>query len=348
MRSPSLFWPEFWRIPGDPGCCGGQPFDPLARWSKLPASSIETSLRKGVGPMNRSREGEGMEFEAGMTRHGFRLVEARSISEIDSRGLLFEHVRSGARLVKFENRDDDKVFMIGFRTPPPDSTGLPHILEHSVLCGSRKFPSKEPFVALLKGSLKTFLNAFTSPDRTGYPVASRNAKDFTNLMDVYLDAVLYPRLLEDPRILMQEGWHHELDEPGGEVNYKGVVYNEMRGAYSMPESLLFRRIKQSLFPDTAYGVDSGGDPDVIPELTQERFAAFHRRFYHPIERRHRHLRRRRYAVRAGLHRPRIPLCIRPQGRGFGPGHPARPSTVRWMSSTNTRSPRASPRKARST
>lgn len=222
-----------------------------------------------------------MENAVGREHHGFRLTEIHDMKEIGSRGLRFEHVKSGARLVKFENRDDDKVFMIGFRTPPPDNTGLPHIMEHSVLCGSRKFPSKEPFVELLKGSLKTFLNAFTSPDCTVYPVASRNAKDFRNLMDVYLDAVLYPRLLDDPRILMQEGWHHEIDEPGGEISYKGVVYNEMRGAYSTPEALLYRRIRQSLFPDTAYGTDSGGDPDAIPELTQERFTAFHRRFYHP-------------------------------------------------------------------
>lgn len=222
-----------------------------------------------------------MAFEAGKTYHGFVLIDKHDISEINSKGLLFEHEKSGARLVKLENSDDNKLFSIAFRTPPRDSRGLPHILEHSVLCGSRKFPSKEPFVELLKGSLKTFLNAMTFPDKTMYPIASRNTKDFFNLMDVYLDAVLYPNIHTKPEILKQEGWHFELNSPEEEITYKGVVYNEMRGAYSTPEEMLTRKIFESLFPNTAYGVDSGGDPDVIPELTQEQFCAFHSEYYHP-------------------------------------------------------------------
>ncbi len=222
-----------------------------------------------------------MAFETGKTYHGFKLLEKDDIKEINSEGLLFEHEKTRARLVKLENSDDNKLFSIAFRTPPQDSRGLPHILEHSVLCGSRKFPSKEPFVELLKGSLKTFLNAMTFPDKTMYPVASRNTRDFFNLMDVYLDAVLYPNLLTQPEIMKQEGWHFELDNPDDEITYKGVVYNEMRGAYSAPETILTRRILNLLFPDTVYGVDSGGDPDVIPELTQEQFRAFHRDYYHP-------------------------------------------------------------------
>lgn len=222
-----------------------------------------------------------MAFETGKTYHGFVLIDKHDISEVNSKGLLFEHEKSGARLVKLENSDDNKLFSITFRTPPQDSRGLPHILEHSVLCGSRKFPSKEPFIELLKGSLKTFLNAMTFPDKTMYPIASRNTKDFFNLMDVYLDAVLYPNLLVQPEIMMQEGWHYELNSPEEEITYKGVVYNEMRGAYSTPEAMLTRKIFESLFPDTAYGADSGGDPDVIPELTQEQFCAFHSEYYHP-------------------------------------------------------------------
>ncbi len=216
----------------------------------------------------------------GETVSGFRLVEEREIDEIASRARLFEHIKSGARLLHLKNDDDNKVFSIAFRTPPTDSTGVPHILEHSVLCGSRKYPSKEPFVELLKGSLSTFLNAFTFPDKTVYPVASRNEKDLFNLVDVYLDAVLFPQLHETPEILMQEGWHYELDESGALV-INGVVYNEMKGAFSSPEATLMRKIRLSLFPDTPYGVESGGDPDAIPNLTQERFTEFHKRFYHP-------------------------------------------------------------------
>lgn len=179
------------------------------------------------------------------------------------------------------NDDENKVFGIVFRTPPNDSTGIPHILEHSVLCGSRKYPLKEPFVELLKGSLHTFLNAFTYPDRTCYPVASTNTKDFYNLVDVYLDAVFFPKCLEDYQTFQQEGWHYELNNPSEDISYKGVVFNEMKGVYSQPDNILGRAAQQALFPDNTYGVDSGGDPRVIPKLTYEEFKEFHRKYYHP-------------------------------------------------------------------
>ena len=179
------------------------------------------------------------------------------------------------------NDDDNKVFSITFRTPPEDSTGVAHIVEHSVLCGSRQFPLKEPFVELVKGSLNTYLNAMTFPDKTMYPVASRNEKDFHNLMHVYLDAVFYPNIEKSPETLMQEGWHYELDNKEGEITYKGVVYNEMKGVFSSPDAILDQKIFELLFPDTAYGVESGGDPDDIPNLTQEQFVNFHKQYYHP-------------------------------------------------------------------
>jgi len=222
-----------------------------------------------------------MDLKIGDVYHGFRLTDEREIKEINSVARLFTHERSGARLLSLSNDDDNKVFAISFRTPPRDSTGLPHILEHSVLCGSRKFPVKEPFVELIKGSLNTFLNAFTYPDKTMYPVASRNEKDFRNLMDVYLDAVFHPRIYDKPEILMQEGWHYEIEKRDDPITYRGVVYNEMKGAFSSPDQVLFRKIQESLFPDTPYGVESGGDPEVIPTLTQEQFVDFHRTYYHP-------------------------------------------------------------------
>ncbi|UCB46944.1 MAG: insulinase family protein [Spirochaetota bacterium] len=222
-----------------------------------------------------------MKFERGKSYHGFTLEREKKIQEINGMGRIFLHPQSGARLCYLECDDDNKVFAIGFRTPPFDSTGTPHILEHSVLCGSRKFPSKEPFVELAKGSLHTFLNAMTYPDKTLYPVASKNERDLFNLMDVYLDAVLYPNIYKYQEIFMQEGWHYELTEKDGEISYKGVVYNEMKGAYSTPEEILFRKIHESLFPDNTYSYESGGDPDIIPELTYEKFLAFHRNFYHP-------------------------------------------------------------------
>ncbi len=222
-----------------------------------------------------------MRFTVNEKYHGFRLVEQQEVKEINSNALIFEYEKNGAKLLFLENNDDNRVFAITFRTPPHDSTGLPHILEHSVLCGSRKYPVKEPFVELAKGSLNTFLNAFTFSDKTMYPVASRNEQDFRNLMDVYLDAVFYPNIEKHPEILQQEGWHYHLEDPNGEITYKGVVYNEMKGAFSSPESILFRKIQESLFPDTPYGVESGGDPEVIPELTQEQFVAYHHKYYHP-------------------------------------------------------------------
>jgi Zn-dependent M16 (insulinase) family peptidase len=219
--------------------------------------------------------------EKGKQIHGFRLQEVTQIQEMNSTALEFIHEKSGARLLYLQNEDDNKVFSISFRTPPPDSTGVPHIMEHSVLCGSRKFLVKEPFIELAKGSLNTFLNAMTYPDKTMYPVASRNDKDFINLMDVYMDAVLYPSIYEKPEILMQEGWHYELEDRNQPLTYKGVVYNEMKGAFSSPERVLFGEIQQSLYPDTPYANESGGDPDYIPDLTQEDFIAFHKQYYHP-------------------------------------------------------------------
>lgn len=221
-----------------------------------------------------------MNWKVGDVICGFCLRECREIKEINSVGYLMEHEKSGAQLLYLKNEDDNKVFSISFRTPPSDDTGVAHIVEHSVLCGSRKFPLKEPFVELVKGSLNTFLNAMTFPDKTMYPIASRNDKDFHNLMDVYLDAVFYPSMHEEREILMQEGWHYELDE-NDELIYRGVVYNEMKGALSSPESVLDQKIMESLFPDTTYGYESGGEPDAIPNLTQEAFLSFHRAYYHP-------------------------------------------------------------------
>lgn len=215
------------------------------------------------------------------TVHGFRLVRKTHVEEISSEAFVFEHEKSGARLFFLQNDDDNKVFSITFRTPPVDNTGVAHIVEHSVLCGSRKYPLKEPFVELVKGSLNTFLNAMTYPDKTMYPVASRNGKDFQNLMDVYLDAVFYPNMRENPQILMQEGWHYEISDAAEPLKYSGVVYNEMKGALSSPDDLLENRIMSSLYPDTTYGFESGGDPASITDLTQEQFIAFHSRYYHP-------------------------------------------------------------------
>lgn len=218
------------------------------------------------------------------TEHGFTLIETREIPELNTVGKLYRHEKTGAELLSLENDDENKVFGITFRTPPPDSTGLPHIMEHSVLCGSRKYPVKEPFVELVKGSLNTFLNAMTFSDKTCYPVASQNLQDFYNLIDVYLDAVFFPRLTLE--ILEQEGWHYEFNEgAGGELDapltYKGVVFNEMKGAYASPDSLIARYSEQSLFPDNVYSQDSGGDPEVIPELSYTQFKRFHEIYYHP-------------------------------------------------------------------
>lgn len=213
-----------------------------------------------------------------MNRRDFELLRDEEIPELNTHALLYRH-RTGCEIVSLINEDENKVFGINFRTPPADSTGIAHILEHSVLCGSRKYPVKEPFVELIKGSLNTFLNAFTYPDKTCYPVASTNLQDFYNLIDVYLDAVFYPRLT--PEVLQQEGWHYELEDAGDPLRYKGVVFNEMKGAYSDPERILAERTQQSVFPDTTYGVDSGGDPRHIPALSFAQFKRFHEEFYHP-------------------------------------------------------------------
>ncbi|PKA56112.1 Presequence protease 1, chloroplastic/mitochondrial [Apostasia shenzhenica] len=212
---------------------------------------------------------------------GFEKIAEQFISECKSTGTLYKHKKTGAEVISVSNDDENKVFGIVFRTPPKDSTGIPHILEHSVLCGSRKYPLKEPFVELLKGSLHTFLNAFTYPDRTCYPVASTNIKDFYNLVDVYLDAVFFPKCVKDFRTFQQEGWHYELNDPTEEISFKGVVFNEMKGVYSQPDNILGRASQQALFPENTYGVDSGGDPKVIPKLTFEEFKEFHQKYYHP-------------------------------------------------------------------
>ncbi len=211
----------------------------------------------------------------------YELIQQRSLSDLQSEGYLLRHKKSGARVLLMENDDDNKVFAIGFRTPPEDSTGVPHILEHSVLCGSKNFPVKDPFVELVKGSLNTFLNAMTYPDKTIYPVASCNDQDFQNLMHVYMDAVLYPNIYEHEEIFRQEGWSYQLESEEDALTYNGVVYNEMKGAFSSPEGVLDRVVLNELFPDTTYANESGGDPDVIPELTYEQFLDFHRRYYHP-------------------------------------------------------------------
>ena len=212
-------------------------------------------------------------------KYGFELLEEKEIREIASKIRLYRHKKTGARLLSMLNDDENKVFGITFRTPPKDNTGVAHILEHSVLCGSRKYPVKEPFVELLKGSLQTFLNAMTYPDKTCYPVASQNLRDFYNLVDVYLDAVFFPRITKE--IFAQEGWHYELHELNEPLRYKGVVYNEMKGAYSSADNLLAEYAQQSLFPDTPYSLDSGGNPEHIPDLTYEEFKEFHHRYYHP-------------------------------------------------------------------
>jgi len=213
------------------------------------------------------------------TTHGFLLEREERIAELSATARIYRHEKTGARLLSLESPDENKVFGVAFRTPPMDSTGLPHILEHSVLCGSRKFPVKEPFVELIKGSLNTFLNALTFPDKTCYPVASANLQDFYNLVDVYLDAVFFPRLTENT--LKQEGWHYDVEDAAAPLALKGVVFNEMKGVYSSPDSLLAEYSQRALFPDVCYGLDSGGDPERIPDLTFAQFMDYHRRLYHP-------------------------------------------------------------------
>lgn len=211
----------------------------------------------------------------------YEKIKSEELQDLNGQGYLLRHKKSGARIAIVENEDENKVFYIGFRTPPKNSTGVAHILEHSVLCGSAKFPAKDPFVELVKGSLNTFLNAMTYPDKTVYPIASCNDKDFQNLMHVYMDAVFYPNIYQRREIFMQEGWHYEMESEEDELTLNGVVYNEMKGAFSSPESILFRQIQNSLFPDTPYGVESGGDPSFIPDLSYEEFLEFHKKYYHP-------------------------------------------------------------------
>ena len=211
----------------------------------------------------------------------YEIVSLEYIDEIKSQAALLRHRKTGARIAVLANDDENKTFNIGFRTPPKDSTGVAHIMEHSVLCGSEKFPAKDPFVELAKGSLNTFLNAMTYPDKTVYPIASCNDADFQNLMHVYLDAVFHPNIYIHDEIFRQEGWHYELTDKDAPLIYNGVVYNEMKGAFSAPEQILYRKITDTLFPDTIYSVESGGDPDVIPQLTYAQFLDFHRKYYHP-------------------------------------------------------------------
>lgn len=211
----------------------------------------------------------------------YEVLEKRVISDLNSEGYILRHKKTGANITLVLNDDENKVFYIGFRTPPTDSTGVAHIMEHSVLCGSKNFPVKDPFIELAKGSLNTFLNAMTYPDKTVYPVASCNDKDFRNLVHVYLDAVFYPNIYKEEKIFRQEGWHYEMESPEEELTINGVVYNEMKGAFSSPDDIVEREIMNSLYPDVTYGTESGGDPEVIPQLTYEAFIAFHQKFYHP-------------------------------------------------------------------
>ncbi|KXL53206.1 peptidase M16C associated [Anaerotignum neopropionicum] len=222
-----------------------------------------------------------MEIKLNSMIHGFLLKEKETIKDIHADAYLFEHIKSGARLFYIKSSDSNKVFSISFKTPPEDDCGTPHILEHSVLCGSRKYTSKDPFNELAKGSLNTFLNAFTYGDKTMYPIASCNEEDFHNLMDVYLDAVFYPNIYIKKEIFMQEGWRYLIHEETGELDVTGVVYNEMKGALSDPESLLQGAISRSLFGKTTYGFESGGTPEAIPDLTYENFLSFHEKYYHP-------------------------------------------------------------------
>lgn len=216
-----------------------------------------------------------------MNISGYTLQYKEKLDDINSNGYVLIHNKTGAKVVLIENDDDNKTFGIGFKTPPEDSTGVAHILEHSVLCGSEKYPIKDPFVELIKGSLNTFINAMTYPDRTIYPVSSVNDKDFNNLMDVYLNAVFFPNIYNKKEIFLQEGWHYHLEDKDDDITYNGVVYNEMKGVYSSAENILEERLLEVLMPDTQYAVSSGGNPKYIPELTYDNFLKFHKKYYHP-------------------------------------------------------------------
>mmetsp|Transcript_45662 Transcript_45662/g.140731 ORF Transcript_45662/g.140731 Transcript_45662/m.140731 type:complete len:1065 (+) Transcript_45662:44-3238(+) len=264
------------------GASGGLVSRPHAFSASAPAaisrraSSVHASVAISKPPLPEVVE------RAPATHPAFELVRVEMVDEYTIKVATYRHRQSGAEVISAQADDENKVFGIAFRTPVEDSTGVPHILEHSVLCGSAKYTSKEPFTELLKGSLQTFLNAFTYPDRTCYPVASCNTKDFYNLVNVYLDAVLSPRAKRDPTVFAQEGWHYELDAAEEPLTYKGVVFNEMKGVYSSPDQLHYRALKKALFRGhPIYAIDSGGDPRSIPTLTYDAFADFHRRYYHP-------------------------------------------------------------------
>ena len=213
--------------------------------------------------------------------NNYKLIEEKYIDEVASNCKVYTHIKTGARVLTLENNDDNKAFGIGFRTPPERGNGVCHIVEHCVLSGSRKFKTKEPFMDLIKSSLQTFLNAMTFPDKTIYPVSSRNEKDFYNLMDVYLDAVFHPAIYEEEKIFLQEGWHYELKDKEDDLKYNGVVYNEMKGVYSASENLVSDAMVFALHEDSSYGVDSGGDPKLIPSLSYEEFKDYHKKYYHP-------------------------------------------------------------------
>mmetsp|Transcript_18406 Transcript_18406/g.46329 ORF Transcript_18406/g.46329 Transcript_18406/m.46329 type:complete len:1103 (+) Transcript_18406:46-3354(+) len=249
---------------------------PMAAKRRPTAVTRTGTARQAVATIART------EAEVGQKLHGWTCERIEELEELKCTGVLWRHDKTGAELISVEQPlEENKTFGVVFRTPPEDSNGIAHVLEHSVLCGSRKYPVKEPFTELLKGSMQTFLNAMTFPDRTCYPVASCNLQDFYNLVDVYLDAVLHPRALKDPRVLAQEGWHYEIEDKSEPLTFKGVVFNEMKGVYSNPDSVQSRTLLNNLLPDTPYGVDSGGDPKEIPNLTFEYFKGFHERFYHP-------------------------------------------------------------------
>jgi Zn-dependent M16 (insulinase) family peptidase len=248
---------------------------------RVPTLHRHASTASTISTPTTTTTTDALEKTLEVTHPSFEVIQRDVVTEYGAYCSLYRHIKSGAELLSVSTDDDNKVFGITFRTPPDDSTGVPHILEHSVLCGSRKYTTKDPFVHLLKGSLQTFLNAFTYPDRTCYVVASQNVKDFYNLANVYADAVFHPRAVSDPMVHAQEGWHLEMEEKSQPLTYKGVVYNEMKGVYSSPDSLLNRASQRSIFPDNTYSVDSGGDPRVIPDLSFEQFADFHAKFYHP-------------------------------------------------------------------
>ena len=211
----------------------------------------------------------------------YQVIINKHIEEMNSDAWLLKHKKTGARIVLLSNDDDNKVFNIGFRTPVSDDTGVPHIIEHTVLCGSEKYPVKDPFMELVKGSLNTFLNAMTYPDKTVYPVASYNDRDFNNLMEVYADAVFKPNIAKDSKVFMQEGWHYELEDKDSELIYNGIVYNEMKGVFSSLDGIIPRVILKSVFPDNGYNFESGGDPESIPDLTYENYLKFYKKYYHP-------------------------------------------------------------------